>query len=97
VVTMVTGRCTGRGHGFDRTRPVSSAQQSGTRVLGFATGVSGPSQNPSVQSGTQRGRAGHRADQTRGASGRVRSDVSGRDGSSLDSDRTLGAARLVKR
>jgi hypothetical protein len=33
---------------FDRTRPVSSSQQSGARVLGFATGVSGPSRNRSA-------------------------------------------------
>jgi hypothetical protein len=42
---------------FDRTRPVSSTQQSGARVLGFATGASGPSRNRSVWSGTQRSRA----------------------------------------
>jgi hypothetical protein len=35
---VVTGRCIGRGRGFDRTRPVSSQQLSGTRVLGFLTG-----------------------------------------------------------
>jgi hypothetical protein len=42
---------------FDRTRPVSSTQQSGARVLGFTTGVSGPSRNRSVRSSTQRSRA----------------------------------------
>jgi hypothetical protein len=41
---------------FDRTRPVSSTQQSDARVLGFATGASGPSRNRSVRSGTQRSR-----------------------------------------
>jgi hypothetical protein len=74
---------------FDRTRPVSSTQQSGARVLGFATGAFGPSRNRSVRSGTQRSRAWRRADRTRGASGHTRSDASGRDGSSLDHDRTL--------
>jgi hypothetical protein len=82
---------------FDRTRPVSSQQLLGARVLGFPTGVSVPSQNRSVRSGTQRGRSGHRADRTRGTSSHVRSDVSGRGGSLLDSDRTPGAARPVKR
>jgi hypothetical protein len=42
---------------FDRTRPVSSTQQSDARVLGFATGASGPSRHRSVRSGTQRSRA----------------------------------------
>jgi hypothetical protein len=42
---------------FDRTRPVSSTQQSGARMLGFATSASGPSQNRSIRSGTQRSRA----------------------------------------
>jgi hypothetical protein len=81
---------------FDRTRPVSSQQLSGARVLGFPTGASGPSQNRSVRSGIQRGRTGRRADRTRGASGHVRSDASGRGGSLLDSDRMPGAARPVK-
>jgi hypothetical protein len=39
---------------FDRTRPVSSTQQSGTRVLGFATGAFGHSRDRRVRSGTQR-------------------------------------------
>jgi hypothetical protein len=82
---------------FDRTRPVSSSLQTGTRALGFATGASGPSQNQSVRSGTQRGRAVRRADRTRGASGHMRSDASGRGESLLDSDRTPGTARPVKR
>jgi hypothetical protein len=69
---------------FDRTRPVSSQQLSGARVLGFLTGVFGPSRNQSVRSGTQRGRTGHRAERMRGASGHVRSDASGRGGSLLD-------------
>jgi hypothetical protein len=43
------------------------------------------------------GRAQQSADRTRDASGHVRSDVSGRGGSLLDSNRTLGAARPVKR
>jgi hypothetical protein len=38
---------------FDRTRPVSSTQQLGARVLGFRTGASGPSRNRSVRSGTR--------------------------------------------
>jgi hypothetical protein len=80
---------------FDRTRPVSSTQQSGARVLGFTTGASGPSRNRSVRSGTQRSRAWRRADRTRGASGHKRSDVSGHDGSSLDRDRTLALLRPV--
>jgi hypothetical protein len=37
---------------FDRTRPVSSQQLSGARVLGFPTGASGLSRNQSVRSGT---------------------------------------------
>jgi hypothetical protein len=37
---------------FDRTRPVSSMQQSGARVLGFATGASSPSWNRSIRSST---------------------------------------------
>jgi hypothetical protein len=82
---------------FDRTRPVSSQQLLGTQVLGFATGAFGPSRDRSVRSGTQRGRAGRRADRTRGSSGHVRSDMFGRSGSLLDSDRTPGAARMVKR
>jgi hypothetical protein len=50
---------------FDRTRLVSSTQQSGARVLGFATGASSPSRNRSIRSGTQRSRAWRRADRTR--------------------------------
>jgi hypothetical protein len=93
-VTVVTGRCTGRGRGLTgRVRSV--LQLPGTRELGFATGASGPSRNRSVQLGTQRSRAGRRADQTRGTSGHMRSDASGRCGSLLDSDRTPGAVRLV--
>jgi hypothetical protein len=46
---------------FDRTRPVSSTQQSGARVLRFATGASDPSRNRSVRSCTQRSRAWRRA------------------------------------
>jgi hypothetical protein len=38
----------------DRTRPVSTTQQSGARVLGFATGASSHSQDRRVRSGTQR-------------------------------------------
>jgi hypothetical protein len=82
---------------FDRTRPVSSQQLSDARVLGFPTGASSPSRNQSVRSGTQRGRTSRRAERTRGASGHERSDASGCGGSLLDSDRTPGAARLVKR
>jgi hypothetical protein len=82
---------------FDRTRPVSSQQLSGARVLGFPTGAPDPSQNRSVRSGTQRGRTGRRADRTRDVSSHVRSDASSHGGSLLDSDRTPGAARSIKR
>jgi hypothetical protein len=54
---------------FDRTRPVSSTQQSGTRVLGFATGASGHSWDRRIRSGTQKCSAWRIADRTRGASG----------------------------
>jgi hypothetical protein len=80
---------------FDRMRPVSSTQQSGAQVLEFAIGTSGPSQNQSVRSGTQRSRAWRRVDRTRGVSGHTRSDTSGHDGSSLDRDRTLALSRPV--
>jgi hypothetical protein len=80
---------------FDRTRPVSSMRQSGARVLGFTTGVSGPSRNWSVWSGAQRRSAWRRTNRTRGASGHTRSDASGRDGSSLDRDRMLALSRPV--
>jgi hypothetical protein len=39
---------------YDRTRPVSSTQQSGARVLGFATGTSGHSRDRRIRSGAQR-------------------------------------------
>jgi hypothetical protein len=39
---------------YDRTRPISSTQQSGARVLGFATSVSGHSWDQRIRSGTQR-------------------------------------------
>jgi hypothetical protein len=39
---------------YNRTRPVSTTQQSGKRVLGFATGASGHSQDRHVRSGAQR-------------------------------------------
>jgi hypothetical protein len=39
---------------YDRTRPVSTTQQSGVRVLGFATGASGHSRDRGVRSGAQR-------------------------------------------
>jgi hypothetical protein len=39
---------------FDWTRPVSSTQQSGTRVLGFATGASDHSRDRRVRSVAQR-------------------------------------------
>jgi hypothetical protein len=80
---------------FDRTRPVSSTQQSGARVLGFATGASCPSWDRSVRSGTQRSRAWRRADRTRGVSSHTRSNASGHNGSSLDRDRTLALSRPV--
>jgi hypothetical protein len=62
-----------------------------------ATSASGPSWNQRVRSSVQRGRAQRSDDRMRGASGHVRSDASGRAGSLLDSDRTPGAARPVKR
>jgi hypothetical protein len=62
-----------------------------------ATGASGLSWNRLVRSSVQRGRAQRSDDRTRGASGHVRSDASGHAGSLLDSDRTPGAARLIKR
>jgi hypothetical protein len=80
---------------LNRTCSVSSTQQSGAWVLGFATSASGPSWNRSVQSGTQRSRAWRRADRMRDAFGHTRSDASGRDGSSLDHDRTLALSRPV--
>jgi hypothetical protein len=61
----VTGRCTGRGHGL--TGRVWSVQHSSqARGLGFATGVSGPSRDQSVRSGTRgtvrgEGLSGHAA------------------------------------
>jgi hypothetical protein len=61
------------------------------------TSAPGPSRNRSVRSGVQRGRAKRSANRTRGASGHVRSDASGRGGSLLDSDQTPGAARPVIR
>jgi hypothetical protein len=36
---------------YDRTRPVSTTQQSGARVLGFATGASGHSRDRRIRSG----------------------------------------------
>jgi hypothetical protein len=80
---------------FDRTRPVSSTQQSGAWVLGSATDAFGPSRNRSVRSGTQRSRAWRRADRMRGASSHTRSNASGHDRSSLDRDRTLALSRPV--
>jgi hypothetical protein len=80
---------------FDQTCPISLTQQSGAQVLGFTTGASGPSRNRSVRSGTQRSRAWRRADRTRDAYGHTRSDASGRDGSSLDRDRTLALSCSV--
>jgi hypothetical protein len=62
-----------------------------------ATGVSGPSWDRRVRSGVQRGREQRSDDRTRSASGHVRSDASGRDGSLLDSDRTPGEARPIIR
>jgi hypothetical protein len=62
-----------------------------------ATGASGPSWDRRVRSCIQKGREQRSDDRTRGASGHVRSDASGRDGSLLDSDRTPGEARPVIR
>jgi hypothetical protein len=39
---------------YDQTRPVSTSQQSGARVLGFATGASGHLRNRRVRSGAQK-------------------------------------------
>jgi hypothetical protein len=78
----VTG-VTGRGLGLTgRVRSVAALCV--VRALGFATGAFGPSRNQSVRSGTQRSRAWRSADRTRGASGHMRSDASGRDRSSLE-------------
>jgi hypothetical protein len=77
---------------FDQMRPV---QQSGARVLGFATGASGHSRDRRVRSGAQRSRAWRRTDRTCGASGHSRSDASGHDGSSLDRDWMLALSRPV--
>jgi hypothetical protein len=77
---------------LNRTRPV---QESGARVLGFATGASGHSRDRCVRSGAQRSSAWRRTDRTHGASSHTRSDASGRDGSSLDHDRTLALSRPV--
>jgi hypothetical protein len=63
----------------------------------WATSASGPSRNRRVRSGVQRGREQRSGDRTRGASGHVWSDASGRDGSLLDSDRMSGEARPVIR
>jgi hypothetical protein len=60
---------------FDQTHPVSSTQQSSARVLGFATGASGPSWNRSIRSGTQRSSTWRRANRTRGTSGHMRLDA----------------------
>jgi hypothetical protein len=79
---------------FDRMLLVSSTQQSGARVLEFATSASGPSQNRSIRSGTQRSRAWRRADRTRGASGHTRSDASGH--TRLDAG-TVTSGRCVER
>jgi hypothetical protein len=46
----MTGRCTGCGHGMTG----ASGQQSGARVLGFATGASGHSRDRRVRSGAQK-------------------------------------------
>jgi hypothetical protein len=62
-----------------------------------ATGASDPSWDQRDRSCVQRGRERRSDDRTRGASGHVRSDASGRDGSLLDSDRTPVRARPVIR
>jgi hypothetical protein len=62
-----------------------------------ATGASGPSRSRSVRSGVQRGRAKRSDDRTRGASGHVRSDASGLNGSILECDRTRALSRPVNR
>jgi hypothetical protein len=96
VVTVVTGRCTGHDHGLTgRVRSALTAvRRAGARVCNrrvrSLTELEHPVRHPE-------GRAGHRADRTRDASGHVRSDAFGRGGSSLDSDRTPSEARPVKR
>jgi hypothetical protein len=62
-----------------------------------ATGVSGPSRNRSVRSSVQRGRAKWSDDRTRSASGHVRSDASGLNGSILERDQTRALSRPVQR
>jgi hypothetical protein len=56
---------------FDRTRPVSSTQQSGARVLGFVTGASSHSRDRRVRSGTQRRSAWRITDQMHGTFGHM--------------------------
>jgi hypothetical protein len=80
---------------FDRACPVSSTQQSGARVLGFATDASGHSWDRRVRSGTQKYSAWRKADRMHGASNHTRSDTSGRLGSLLDSNWTLALSRPV--
>jgi hypothetical protein len=82
---------------FEKLQSDASDQFNAARALGFASGASCPSGNRSVWSGTQRSRAWRGADRTCGASGHMRSDASDRARSSMDSDRTLGAACPVKR
>jgi hypothetical protein len=62
-----------------------------------ATGASGPSRDRSVRSCIQRGSEQWSDDRTRGASGHVRSDASGRSWSLLERDRTLTLSRPVTR
>jgi hypothetical protein len=61
------------------------------------TGAFGPSRNRSVRSGVQRGRAKRSDDRTRDASGHVRSNASGLDGSLLERDRMLVLSHPIKR
>jgi hypothetical protein len=82
-----------------RGRRVRSVQTAGrrARARGSQTGASGPSQNRRVRSCTQKTARVSMLSGRGGASGHVRPDASDRAGSSLDSDRTPGAARPVKR
>jgi hypothetical protein len=81
-----------------RGRRVRSVQTVGrrARARGSWTDTSGPSRNWRVRSRTQKTARVSVLSGRGGASGHVRLDASDRTGSSLDSDRTSGAARPVK-
>jgi hypothetical protein len=84
---------TGRGR---RVRSVQTARRRAC-ARGSRTDAFGPSQNRRIQSGTQNTACVSVLSGRGGVSGHVRPDASDHAGSSLDSDRTTGAARPVKR